>query len=122
MPIVLAIEPDRRQAAHLAAIVRQQVGAELLLAETTEGALDAIGDRVPDLVLASGPKPAAARGVLARWRRSREESPEPNGCDPAVFGEQISAYLTEAAEERAQLEQDLLEAPKEEPTTAPGLR
>ena len=51
MPIVLAIEPDRRQAAHLTAILRHQVGAELLLADTTEGALDAIGNRVPDLVL-----------------------------------------------------------------------
>lgn len=143
MPIVLAIEPDRRQAAHLTAIVCHQVGAELLLADTTEGALDAIGDRVPDLVLvpallspqddaalaaalrviaaaahvrtltipvlASRTKPAAVRGVLARWRRSREESPEPDGCDPAVFGEQISTYLREAAAERAQLEQELLE-------------
>src|SRR5260370_20134106 len=51
MAIVLAIEPDRRQAAHLAAIVRQQVGADLVIADTTEGALDAIGNRVPDLVL-----------------------------------------------------------------------
>src|SRR3954447_16198273 len=51
MAIVLAIEPDRRQAAHLTALVRQHVGAELVLAHTTEGALDAIGDRVPDLVL-----------------------------------------------------------------------
>src|SRR5260221_2225233 len=51
MAIVLAIEPDRRQAAHLTAIVRHQVGAELLLADTTEGALDAIGDQIPDLVL-----------------------------------------------------------------------
>jgi hypothetical protein len=143
MPIVLAIEPDRRQAAHLTAIMRQQVGAELVLADTTEGALDAIGNRVPDLVLvpallspqddaalaaalrviaaaahvrtltipvlASGTKPTVARGVLARWRRSREESPEPDGCDPAVFGEQISTYLREAAAERAQLEQELLE-------------
>jgi hypothetical protein len=60
-------------------------------------------------VLANGTKPAAARGVLARWRRSRDESPEPDGCDPAVFGEQISTYLREAAAERAQLEQELLE-------------
>ncbi|HEV8209662.1 MAG TPA: hypothetical protein VGP77_06055 [Vicinamibacterales bacterium] len=143
MPIVLAIEPDRRQAAHLTAILRQQVGAELVLADTTEGALDAIGNRVPDLVLvpallspqddaalaaalrviaaaahvrtltipvlANRTRPVAARGMLARWRRSREESPEPDGCDPAVFGEQISTYLREAAAERAQLEQELLE-------------
>ena len=51
MAIVLAIEPDRRQAAHLTAIARHLVGAELVLADTTEGALDAIGNRVPDLVL-----------------------------------------------------------------------
>src|SRR6266852_5219009 len=51
MSIILAIEPDRRQAAHVSAVVRQRVGAELILAETTEGALDAIGSRVPDLVL-----------------------------------------------------------------------
>src|SRR5260221_14594374 len=118
MAIVLAIEPDRRQAAHLTAIVRHQVGAELLLADTTEGALDAIGDQIPDLVLvpallspqddaalaaalrviaaaahvrtltipvlSNGTKRAAARGVLAKWRRSREASPEPDGCEPAV--------------------------------------
>src|SRR5216683_4316387 len=51
MPLILAIEPDPRQAAQIAAIARNRVGAELMLAETTEGALDVIGDRVPDLVL-----------------------------------------------------------------------
>jgi hypothetical protein len=51
MPLILAIEPDRRQAAHLTQIVRQRVGAELILAETTELALAQIGNRVPDLIL-----------------------------------------------------------------------
>src|SRR5438045_174186 len=51
MPIILAIEPDRHQASILAAAVRRRVAAELILADTTEGALDAIGDRVPDMVL-----------------------------------------------------------------------
>src|ERR1700687_2187898 len=51
MPIILAIEPDRRQAAHLAGGGRQNGAAELIFAETTEGALDAVGDRVPDMVL-----------------------------------------------------------------------
>src|SRR4051812_37996027 len=140
MPIVLAIEPDRRQAAHLTAIMRNQVKAELLLATTTEGALDAIGNRVPDLVLvpallspqddaalaaalrviaaaahvrtltipvlANGTQPAATatRGVLAKWRQSRQASPEPDGCEPSVFGEQIATYLQEVAAERAELE------------------
>jgi hypothetical protein len=51
MPIILAIEPDRLQAARLATAVRRRVKAELILADTTEGALDAIGDRMPDMVL-----------------------------------------------------------------------
>ena len=143
MAIVLAIEPDRRQAAQLTAIVRHQVDAELVIADTTEGALDAIGNRVPDLVLvpallspqddaalaaalrviaaaahvrtltipvlATGVKRApAGGGMLAKWRKQRAASPEPEGCDPAVFGEQIAAYLQEAAAERAQLEEDAL--------------
>src|SRR5215831_2395029 len=51
MSLILAVEPDRRQAAHLTQIVRQRVGAELILAETTELALAQIGNRVPDLIL-----------------------------------------------------------------------
>src|SRR5262252_7543197 len=136
MPIILAIEPDKRQAAHVSAVVRHRVGAELILAETTEGALDAIGSRVPDLVLVpallspqddaslaaalrviaaaahvrtltipvlgSGKQQSAAGGLLSRWRRGRAESPEPDGCDPEVFAEQITTYLKEAAAERAE--------------------
>src|SRR5438046_2748387 len=51
MPLILAIEPDRRQAAQLSVVVRKRVHAELILVETTERALDLIGARVPDLVL-----------------------------------------------------------------------
>ena len=51
MSLILAVEPDRRQAANLTHIVRQRVGAELILAETTELALASIGNRVPDLIL-----------------------------------------------------------------------
>src|SRR5262249_6870933 len=135
MPIILAIEPDRRQAAHLSAIVRQRVGAELILADTTERALDAIGSQVPDLVLvpallspqddaalnaalrviaaaahvrtltipvfASGVEREERGGLLSRWRRGRSEPLVPDGCDPAVFADQISEYLREAAAESA---------------------
>jgi hypothetical protein len=51
MPLILAIEPDRRQAGQLSAVVRRRVRAELILVDTTEQALDAIGNRMPDLVL-----------------------------------------------------------------------
>ena len=134
MPLILAIEPDPRQAAQITAIARNRVGAELRLAATTEQALDVIGDRVPDLVLvpallspqddaalaaalrviaaaahvrtltipvlASGVRHTSAGGMLAKWRKSKPEAPAPDGCDPAVFAEEISSYLREAAAER----------------------
>jgi hypothetical protein len=139
MQIILAVEPDRRQAAQLAAIVRHRVGAELVLADTTERALDVLGARVPDLVLVpallspqddaalaaalrviaaaahvrtltipvlgSDKQQSTSGGLLSRWRRGRAES-EPDGCDPAVFAEQITAYLKEAAAERAERDDD----------------
>jgi hypothetical protein len=141
MPIILAIEPDRRQRDALAAVVRQRVGAELILSDTTERALEAIGNRVPDLVLvpallspqddaalaaalrviaaaahvrtltipllAAHAAAAPSSGLLSRWRKGRSASPAPDGCDPAVFAEQISAYLKESAAERALMADDL---------------
>ena len=122
----------------MAGVIRHRVGAELILADTTEHALDAMGDRIPDMVLvpaflspqddaalaaalrviaaaahvrtltipllASGETYEASGGILARWRRGRTESPAPDGCDPVVFADQITAYLKETAAERADLE------------------
>lgn len=51
MALIFAIEPDRQQADQLTKLVRRHTGAELVLADTTERAIGAIGDRVPDLVL-----------------------------------------------------------------------
>ena len=53
MPLILAIEPDRRQANQLTAMVRGRLHAELVLADSAEPALEALGDRVPDLILTS---------------------------------------------------------------------
>jgi hypothetical protein len=53
MPLILAIEPDKRQASQLTAIVRSRLHAELVLADSADRALAALGDRVPDLVLTS---------------------------------------------------------------------
>jgi hypothetical protein len=51
MDLILAIEPDRRQANQLRSIVRTRLDAELVLAESAERGLAALGDRVPDLIL-----------------------------------------------------------------------
>jgi len=148
MPIILAIEPDRRQAAHVSAIVRHRVGAELILADTTEAALDAIGSRVPDLVLvpallspqddaalnaalrviaaaahvraltipvfANGIESESRGGLLSRWMRGRSDASS-DGCDPAVFADQIKEYLRESAAERAAAVEDALDPPVARP-------
>src|SRR5947209_12080027 len=46
-----AIEPDRRQSTQLSTIVRGRLHADLVLGDSAEGALAALGDRVPDLIL-----------------------------------------------------------------------
>src|SRR3954471_12070839 len=51
MALILAIEPDRRQAGHLKAMARGRLHAELIVKDAAEQALAALGDRVPDLVL-----------------------------------------------------------------------
>src|SRR5215212_1258153 len=53
MPLIVAIEPDRAQANQLKAMVRARLHAELVLADTAEAALNALGTRIPDLVLTS---------------------------------------------------------------------
>jgi len=141
MPLIVAVEPDRRQASQLKRLARG-CAAELVLADTTERAIEAIGNRTPDLVLVPAllsPQDDAALatalrviaaaahvqtltipvfaapatsehggGVLAKWRRGRSTTTS-EGCDPAVFGEQIAAYLAEAAAARHALEEEAAE-------------
>ena len=57
-------------------------------------------------LLANESKEEAKSGLLSRWRRGKNASPTPDGCDPHVFAEQISAYLAEAAAERAALKKE----------------
>ncbi|MGH9257297.1 MAG: hypothetical protein ACRD3C_22285, partial [Vicinamibacterales bacterium] len=49
-PLILAIQPDRRQASQLASIVRG-IAAELVLTESAKGAVALLGERLPDLIL-----------------------------------------------------------------------
>ena len=51
MALVLALEPDPKQAAVLKQVVRDRVGAQLVLADSKDAALAAIAERVPDLIL-----------------------------------------------------------------------
>jgi hypothetical protein len=69
MPLILAIEPDKRQQSQLKSIVRARLKAELVVAETAERGLQALGDRVPDLILTTAllsPKDEAALDARLR--------------------------------------------------------
>jgi hypothetical protein len=53
MPLILAIEPDRRQASRVTALARGTLSAELLVADSTERGVAVLDGRVPDLILTS---------------------------------------------------------------------
>ena len=74
MPLILAIEPDRRQASRVAALAKNRLHAEIVSANTTEQAIEALAGRVPDLILTSlllSPKDDAA---LSDWLRASDEA------------------------------------------------
>ena len=148
MSIILAIEPDRRRAAQLTGMARAHLRAELVVAASAAGAVEALDGRVPDVLLTApllpsheeaamaehlqklGPAAAHVqtltipllaggadrdRPVLSAFRRDRGRKgnrTEPEGCDPAVFAEQITEYLREARERR--------DAPAPPPRPAPA--
>lgn len=69
MRLILAIEPDRRQAARVSALGRGALEAELLVSESTEHGVEALGGRRPDLILTSlllSPKDEAGLRELDR--------------------------------------------------------
>src|SRR5438093_1916504 len=63
MPLILAVEPDKKQAIKIAALAKNALKAELVVAESAEPALQILSTRVPDLILTSlllSPKDEAA--------------------------------------------------------------
>ena len=129
MPLILAIENNRQQITQLTSIVRG-LGAELVLAESAEHALEALGNRVPDLILSPlllsqqdetaltnrlrelGPAAAhvqtlsipilATSGAKSRGKLSmlRKGKKGSGGCAPEVFAGQLAEYLERAAVEK----------------------
>ena len=51
MALVLAVEPDHRQASILKRIVREQVRADLVLVDSRDAAVAALTARIPDVIL-----------------------------------------------------------------------
>jgi CheY-like chemotaxis protein len=74
MALILAIEPDRRQASRVAAIVKNRLHAEIVQADTTEHAVEALAGRVPDLILTSMLLSRKDDAALADWLRESDEA------------------------------------------------
>jgi CheY-like chemotaxis protein len=53
LPLVLAIEPDTRQAAIVKRVVKEHVQAEVVVVDSRDAAFDAIRTAIPDVVLVS---------------------------------------------------------------------
>jgi CheY-like chemotaxis protein len=53
MPLILAVEPDKKQAAKIASLGRGTLKAEVVVAESAHRALQLLDGRVPDLILTS---------------------------------------------------------------------
>jgi hypothetical protein len=61
MNLVLALEPDASQAATLTALVRRKLGANLTIVPTTQAAIVAINQRLPDVLAFGRDVPPAER-------------------------------------------------------------
>jgi len=69
MSLILAVEPDRKQAKQLSSVVRQHVKAEFVVADSGSAALAALGNRIPDLILTPALLPPKDEAVLTGWLR-----------------------------------------------------
>jgi hypothetical protein len=69
MPLILAIEADRRQTSKIAALAKGQLHAELVTGDTTEHAIAALDGRVPDLILTSLLLSPKDETKLTEWLR-----------------------------------------------------
>ena len=68
-PLIVAVEPDPQQAAELASMFQRLFTVELVLANSTTGALSKLADRVPELVLTSALIPPKDEAALIAWLR-----------------------------------------------------
>lgn len=69
MQLILAIDGDARRAEQLAGLVRGKLAVELVQASSAGDGLQALGDRVPDLIITSPLLSPFDDGVLAEYLR-----------------------------------------------------
>ena len=70
MVLLLAVEPDARQAVNIARVLRARPRTELVIAESAVQALQTLGNRVPDVLLTSPLLSRQDEMALATWLRT----------------------------------------------------
>jgi len=74
VPLVLAIEPDPRQAATLRRVVKGRVRANLVVVDSKDAAIAAIGAQVPDLILVTALMPPRDEDDLTRHLKTLDHA------------------------------------------------
>ena len=72
VPLILALEPDVRQATILKRMIRDRVHAELIVVDSRDGAVSAINGRVPDVILLTALLSPRDEAELLSHLRARE--------------------------------------------------
>jgi CheY-like chemotaxis protein len=93
VPLVLAIEPDLRQAAIVKRIVREKVHADVAVVDSRDAALQAISQTVPDVLLISALLSPRDEDELVAHLRTLAALTKPGGravlvtdlCESSVF-------------------------------------
>jgi hypothetical protein len=67
MPLILAVEPDPRQASRLAVVLRGRRDTDVVMAQSAETALAAMNGRIPDVLLTSQLLSRQDEQRLADW-------------------------------------------------------
>lgn len=70
MVLILAVEPDARQLANLATVLRARPKTELVIAESAARALETLAGRVPDVLLTSALLSRQDETALATWLKN----------------------------------------------------
>jgi len=73
-PLIVAVEPDPLQANRVADILRRAFSAEVILADTATEAIQALRNRMPELILTSALLPPKDEDQLTQWLRARGEA------------------------------------------------
>ena len=110
MNLVLAVEPDGKQAECLRQLLGEQGGAQLVLVTSAYGAAVLMNQRVPDLVLLGASLDQKAREHVVDHFILASDVPEPQSLgipplidtDPDAFQAAIAASLARADQQRGQ--------------------